>query len=56
MSGLADSKASDVERQARHARGVIAGRWPSGRTVVGVVGVTIGAVVLLAWVLTAVNS
>lgn len=56
MSGLADSKASDIERQARGARGVVAGRWPSGGTVVRVAGLTIGAVVVLAWALTAINS
>lgn len=56
MSGLADSTASDIERQAREARGPVAGRWPSGRTIVRVVGLTIGAVVILAWVLTAINT
>ena len=55
MSGLADSKVSETERRAQR-RGLVAGRWPSGRTVVRVLGLTVGAVVVLAWVLTAINS
>jgi len=56
MSGLADSKASETERRARGARGVVEGRWPSGRTVVRVVAGIVGALVVLAWVLTAINN
>jgi hypothetical protein len=56
MSGLADSKVSETDRRARGMRGLGAGHWPSGWTVVRVVGLAIGAIVVLAWVLTAVNS
>jgi hypothetical protein len=56
MSGLADGKVSETERRARGARGLVAGRWPSGRTVVRVVGLALGALVVLAWVLTTINS
>ncbi len=55
MSALADSEASEIERRARGARGLASGRWPSGRTVVRVVGLALGGLVVLAWVLTAIN-
>lgn len=56
MSGLADSKVSETERRARGARGLVTGHWPSGRTMVRVIALALGGVVLVAWVLTAVNS
>jgi hypothetical protein len=55
MSVLADSQASEIERQTRGARGLASGRWPSRRTVVRVVGLALGGLVALAWVLTAIN-
>lgn len=56
MSGLAESKAAETEARARGARGLVAGRWPTGRTVVRVLGLAIGALIVVAWVLTAINS
>jgi len=56
MSGLADSKVAETEARARAAHGLVTGRWPTGRTVVRVLGLAIGALIVAAWVLTAINS
>ena len=56
ISGLADGKVAEAEARARGARGPASGWWPSGRTVVRVVGFALGGLVVLAWVLTAINS
>ena len=56
MSGLADSKVAETEARARGAHGLVTGRWPTGRTVVRVLGLAIGALLVVAWVLTAINS
>ena len=56
MSGLADAKVSETDQRARAVRGRVTGRWPSGHTMVRVIGLALGGVVLVAWVLTAINS
>ena len=56
MSGLADAKVSETEQRARRVRGLVTGRWPSGRTMVRVIGFALGGVVFMAWVVTAINS
>jgi hypothetical protein len=56
ISGLADGKVAETEARARGARGIVTGRWPTGRTVVRVLGLAIGVLLVVAWVLTAINS
>ncbi len=54
LPGLADSRVSDAQRQ--RPRHVESERWPDAGTVLRVLALVVGAIVLVGWVLTALNG
>jgi hypothetical protein len=50
----AEAKAADAQRPLR--RHIESPRWPSGATILRVVGVAVVAIVLVGWILTALNA
>ena len=54
LRGLAESKLSELQNREQNPHE--AGRWPAAATVLRMLVLAIGAIVVLAWILTAVNS